>query len=206
MYMHKLVTGSAGIGVVDIQVSAAENIRRLAAAKNCQPQDLTVIVLDKPRHVDLIDEIRKAGARCQMIPDGDVAAGIAAAVDDSGINMMIGTGGAPEGVLTAAAVKCLGGFMQGQLAFMNDDERNRASKMGINDFDRIYSAEELAQGDVFFAATGVTNGDLVNGVRYFAGGAKTHTVVMRSKSRTVRFIETRHYFDHKPGFDSCSTC
>jgi len=205
MYMHKLVTGPAGIGVVDIQASAEENIHRLAAAKGCQPQDLTVVVLDKPRHVDLIDEIRKSGARCYMIPDGDVAAAIAAAVNDSGINMMIGTGGAPEGVLTAAAIKCLGGFMQGQLAFMNDEERTRAEKMGIDDFDRIYSTEELAQGDVFFAATGFTNGDLVKGVRYFSNGAKTHTVVMRSQSRTVRFIETQHYFDHKPGFDSTTT-
>lgn len=205
MYMHKLVTGPDGVGVVDIRNSADENIRLLAAAKKCQPQDLTVVVLDKPRHVELIDTIRKAGARCQMIPDGDVAAAIAASLDDTGIDMMIGTGGAPEGVLTAAAIKCLGGFMQGQLAFNNDEERSRAKQMGIDDFDRIYSTEELAQGDVFFAATGVTNGDLVRGVRYFGNGAKTHTVVMRSQSRTVRFIETHHYFDHKPGFNSDST-
>ncbi|HKJ04889.1 MAG TPA: class II fructose-bisphosphatase [Geopsychrobacteraceae bacterium] len=202
MYMHKLVTGPDGIGVVDIEASADENIRRLAKAKNCQPRDLTIVVLDKERHIGLIDTIRNAGARCLLIPDGDVAAGIAAAVSDSGIDMMVGTGGAPEGVLTAAAIKCLGGFMQGQLDFRNDAERTRARQMGVDDFERIYNAEELARGEVFFAATGVTNGDLVRGVRYFSNGAKTHTVVMRSKSRTVRFIETLHYFDHKPGFDS----
>ena len=114
--------------------------------------------------------------------------------------MMLGVGGAPEGVLTAAAIKCLGGFMQGRLVFMSEEERSRSRKMGINDFDKIYSTEEMAKGDVFFAATGVTNGDLVRGVRYFSGGAKTHTVVMRSKSRTIRFLETIHYFDHKPGY------
>ena len=202
MYMDKLVTGPAGHGVVDIQVSAGENVRRLAEAKGCQPQDLTVVLLDRDRHSKAINGIRQAGARCQLITDGDVAPAIAASVEDSGIDMMMGVGGAPEGVLTAAAVKCMGGFMQGRLVFMNDEERTRAKSMGIDDLDRIYSSEDLAQGEVFFAATGVTNGDLVRGVRYFSNGAKTHTVVMRSKSRTVRFIETLHYFDHKPGFDS----
>ncbi len=202
MYMDKIVTGSAGVGVVDIQKSAGENVEALAKAKGCNPQDLTVALLDRPRHDKAVAEIRNAGARCQLFGDGDVAAAIASAIDDSGIDMMIGIGGAPEGVLTAAAIKCLNGFMQGRLVFMTEEERVRSRSMGIDDFDKIYSAKEMAKGDVFFAATGVTNGDLVRGVRYFPGGAKTHTVVMRSQSRTIRFLETLHYFDHKPGFNS----
>ena len=202
MYMDKIVSGPDGIGVVDIQKSAGENVIALAKAKGCDPQDLTVVLLDRPRHDKAVAEIRKAGARCQLISDGDVAPAIASAVADSGVDLMIGVGGAPEGVLTAAAIKCLGGFMQGRLVFMTEEERVRAKLMGIDNFDKIYTAEEMAKGDVFFAATGVTNGDLVRGVRYFTGGAKTHTVVMRSQSRTIRFLETLHYFDHKPGFNS----
>jgi fructose-1,6-bisphosphatase II len=200
MYMDKLVTGPEGVGNVDMQKSAGENVKALAAAKNCLPQDLMVVLLDRPRHDKAIAEIRNAGARIQLISDGDVAPAVASAIEGSGVDMMLGVGGAPEGVLTAAAIKCLGGFMQGRLVFMSEEERIRASNMGIKDFDKIYTADEMAQGEVFFAATGVTNGELVRGVRYFAGGAKTHTVVMRSKSRTVRFLETIHYFDHKPGF------
>ena len=202
MYMDKIVTGPAGIGVVDILKSAGENVRALAKAKRCAPQDLTVVLLDRPRHDKAVSEIRAAGARCQLISDGDVAPAIASAVADSGVDMMLGVGGAPEGVLTAAAIKCLGGFMQGRLVFMTEEERTRARQMGIDDFDKIYTAEQMATGDVFFAATGVTNGDLVRGVRYFPDGAKTHTVVMRSQSRTIRFLEALHYFDHKPGFNS----
>jgi fructose-1,6-bisphosphatase II len=200
MYMDKLVTGPDGIGVCDMQKSPGENVKALAKAKGCAPQDLMVVLLDRPRHDKAIAEIRKVGARIQLITDGDVAPAVASAIDGSGVDMMIGVGGAPEGVLTAAAIKCLGGFMQGRLVFMSEEERTRSRAMGITDFDKIYSVEEMAQGDVFFAATGVTNGELVRGVRYFAGGARTHTVVMRSKSRTVRFIETLHYYDHKPGY------
>lgn len=200
MYMDKLVTGPAGIGVCDMQKSAGENVKALAKAKNCSSQDLTVVLLDRPRHDKAIADIRKAGARIQLISDGDVAPAVASAIEGSGVDMMLGVGGAPEGVLTAAAIKCLGGFMQGRLVFMSEEERNRSRKMGITDFDKIYSTEEMAKGNVFFAATGVTNGDLVRGVRYFSGGAKTHTVVMRSKTRTIRFLETIHYFDHKPGY------
>ncbi len=200
MYMDKIVTGADGVGAVDIQKSAGENVLALAKAKKCDPQDLMVVLLDRPRHDKAIAEIREVGARCQLISDGDVAPAIASAVPGSGVDMMLGIGGAPEGVLTAAAIKCLGGFMQGRLVFMEDQERTRAKRMGIDDFDKIYSAEEMAQGDVFFAATGITNGDLVRGVRYFPGGATTHTVVMRSRSRTIRFLESQHYFDHKPGF------
>jgi fructose-1,6-bisphosphatase II len=202
MYMDKIVTGPAGRGVVDINKSAGENVMALAKAKGCDPQDLTVVLLDRPRHDQAVAEIRMAGARCQLISDGDVAPAIASAITDSGVDMMLGIGGAPEGVLTAAAIKCLDGCMQGRLVFTTEEERVRARGMGIDDFDKIYSAQEMATGDVFFAATCVTNGDLVRGVRYFLGGAKTHTVVMRSQSRTIRFLEALHYFDHKPGFAS----
>jgi fructose-1,6-bisphosphatase II len=159
---------------------------------------LTVVILDRPRHDKIVAEIRKAGARIHLISDGDVAPAIAAAVAGSGVDMLMGIGGAPEGVLAAAALKCMGGDMQARLVFMNDHERERAVMMGITDFERIYNAEDMARGNVFFAATGVTNGDLLKGVRYFSGGAETHSVVMRSKSRTVRFVTTLHYFDHKP--------
>lgn len=200
MYMDKLITGPAGCGVVDIDRGAGENARNLARSKGCDVGDLTVVLLNRPRHEKAIAELREVGARIQLIEDGDVAPAVATGIAGSGIDMVIGIGGAPEGVLTAAAVRCFGGFMQGRLIFMNDEERERTRGMGIDDLDKTYLAEEMASGDVFFAATGVTNGDLVDGVRYFAGGARTHTVVMRSASRTLRFIETLHSFDHKPGY------
>ncbi len=200
MYMEKIAVGPSAKGAIDINASATENIRRVAEAKGCQPGDLTVVLLDRPRHDKIVNEIRRAGARIHLITDGDVAPAIAAAVDGSGVDMLMGIGGAPEGVLAAAALKCMGGDMQGRLVFMTNEERDRSKKMGIDDFDRVYHAHDMAQGDVFFAATGVTNGDLLKGVRYFSGGAETHTIVMRSKSRTVRFIESLHYFDTKPGF------
>ncbi len=159
-----------------------------------------MVILDRPRHERMVTEIRKAGARIHLISDGDVAPAIAAAVEESGVDLLMGIGGAPEGVLAAAALKCLGGDMQGRLVFMSKEERNRAQGMGIDDFDRVYGIDDMAKGDVFFAATGITSGDLLKGVRYFPGGASTHSIVMRSKSRTVRFIEARHHFEHKPGF------
>jgi len=198
MYMEKIAVGPSAKGVIDINASPTENLSRVAAAKNCYVEDLTVVILDRPRHEKTISEIRRAGARIHLIPDGDVAPAIAAAVEGSGVDLLMGIGGAPEGVLAAAALKCMGGDMQGRLVFMSNEERTRAKGMGIDDFDKIYTAEEMARGDVFFAATGVTNGELLQGVRYFAGGAETHSIVMRSKSRTVRFIKTSHYFDFKP--------
>jgi len=198
MYMEKIAVGPAAKGVIDINESPAVNLKRIAEAKGCHVEDLTVVILDRPRHDKIVSEIRKAGARIHLISDGDVAPAIAAAVAGSGVDMLMGIGGAPEGVLAAAALKCMGGDMQGRLVFMSKEERNRAQNMGITDFDRVYTAEDMAKGDVFFAATGVTNGDLLKGVRYFAGGAETHSIVMRSKSRTVRFIEAQHFFDHKP--------
>jgi len=198
MYMDKIVVGPSAKGVIDINVSPTENLKRVAEAKGCYVEDLTVVILDRPRHEKMIQEVRKAGARIHLIPDGDVAPAIAAAVDGSGVDLLMGIGGAPEGVLAAAALKCMGGDMQGRLIFMTKEERDRAKAMGIDEFDRIYSAEDMARGDVFFAATGVTNGELLRGVRYTAGGAETHSIVMRSKSRTVRFVESKHFFDYKP--------
>ena len=198
MYMEKIVVGPGACGVIDLDASPTENLQRVATAKKCYIDDLTVVILDRPRHDKMVAEIRKAGARIHLISDGDVAPAIAAAVAGSGVDMLMGIGGAPEGVLAAAALKCMGGDMQGRLVFMNDHERERAVMMGITDFDRVYSAEDMARGNVFFAATGVTTGDLLKGVRYFSGGAETHSVVMRSKSRTVRFVSTLHHFDYKP--------
>lgn len=198
MYMEKIVVGPGAYGVIDIDASPTENLQRVAAAKKCYVDDLTVVILDRPRHDKIVSEIRKAGARIHLISDGDVAPAIAAAVDGSGVDMLMGIGGAPEGVLAAAALKCMGGDMQGRLVFMNNHEKERAVMMGITDFDRVYTAEDMARGNVFFAATGVTSGDLLRGVRYFSGGAETHSVVMRSKSRTVRFVNTLHHFDYKP--------
>ncbi len=200
MYMEKIAVGPSAAGAIDITASPTENLTRIAEAKSCNIDDLTVVLLDRPRHEKAIAEIRRAGARIHLISDGDVAPAIAAAVEGSGVDMMMGIGGAPEGVLAAAALKCMGGDMQGRLVFMTDAEKERAPGMGITDFDKIYSCEEMASGDIFFAATGVTNGELLNGVRYFSGGAETHTIVMRSRSRTVRFIQTRHQFEHKPSY------
>ncbi|PKN11928.1 MAG: fructose-bisphosphatase class II [Deltaproteobacteria bacterium HGW-Deltaproteobacteria-4] len=198
MYMEKIVVGPDACGVIDLDASPTENLQRVADAKKCYVEDLTVVIIDRPRHDKMVAEIRKAGARIHLISDGDVAPAIAAAVAGSGVDMLMGIGGAPEGVLAAAALKCMGGDMQGRLVFMDDHERERAVTMGITDFDRVYNAEDMARGNVFFAATGVTTGDLLKGVRYFSGGAETHSVVMRSKSRTVRFVSSLHYFDYKP--------
>jgi len=198
MYMEKIAVGPSARGAIDITASPSENLKRVAQAKNCYIEDLTVVVLDRPRHDRMVSEIRRAGARVLLIPDGDVAPAVATAVEGSGIDLLLGIGGAPEGVLAAAALKCMGGEMQGRLVFMSKEEQARARGMGVDDFERIYQTEDMAQGDVFFAATGVTNGDLLQGVRYFSGGAETYSIVMRSKSRTVRFIKTRHQFDYKP--------
>jgi fructose-1,6-bisphosphatase II len=200
MYMEKIAVGPSACGAIDINLPPAENLKRVAEAKGCHIEDLTVVILDRPRHDKMVSDIRKAGARIHLISDGDVAPAIAAAVEDSGIDLLMGVGGAPEGVLAAAALQCLGGDMQARLVFMSNEERERARAMGINDFDRVYRSAEMARGDVVFAATGVTSGDLLKGVRYFAGGAQTHSIVMRSKTRTVRFIEARHCFASKPNY------
>jgi len=157
-----------------------------------------VIILKRPRHDAIIEEVRKAGARIRLIGDGDVAAAIATTKPETGIDMLLGIGGAPEGVIAAAALRCAGGEFQGRLAPRNNEEIERAKKMGVSDIKKKFSIEELARGDVMFAATGVTDGDYLQGVHFFAGGATTQSVVMRSKTHTVRIINATHYFDHKP--------
>jgi fructose-1,6-bisphosphatase II / sedoheptulose-1,7-bisphosphatase len=167
--------------------------------------DLVVCILDRPRHAELIAKTREAGARIVLIGDGDVSGVIATSSAESGVNMYWGIGGAPEGVLAAAALRCIGGQFQGRLVFRNDDERARATRCGITDFDRKYDLHELAGGDVMFAATGVTDGSMLKGVRRFAGGASTQSVVMRSKTGTVRVIEATHNFKRKTWYENLGT-
>ncbi|MDP2604936.1 MAG: class II fructose-bisphosphatase [Deltaproteobacteria bacterium] len=199
-YMEKIAVGPAGKGVVDLDKTPTENLRALAEAKRCRVEDLTVIILFRPRHEALISEVRQAGARIRLIGDGDVSAAIATTKPETGIDLLLGIGGAPEGVLAAAALRCAGGEFQGRLAPRNNEEIERAKKMGVTDIKKKFKIDELARGDVMFAATGVTDGDYLQGVHFFAGGATTQSVVMRSRSRTVRLINATHYFDHKPSY------
>lgn len=203
VYMNKIAVG-AGLpdGVVDLDETVATNLKNLAKAKGAELSDLQVCILERPRHDELIAKVRETGARIMLIDDGDVSAVMATSQPDSGIDMYIGSGGAPEGVLAAAALQCIGGQMQGRLVFRNDDEKSRAAKAGITDLNRKYGMNDLAHGEVMFAATGVTTGAMLRGVRRFAGGAHTHTVVMRSKSGTVRYIEAHHNFRRKPLIDA----
>ena len=200
VYMDKIAVG-VGEGVVDLDVPPAENLKNLAKAKKISVSDLVVCILDRPRHSELIGKVRAAGARIMLISDGDVSGVIATARPDSGVDIYIGSGGAPEGVLAAAALRCIGGFMQGRLLFRNEDEKGRARRLGIADLNRKYGLEDLAKGDVMFAATGVTTGTMLQGVRRIDHGAVTQSMVMRSKSGTVRMIEAVHNFDRKSNFD-----
>ncbi|GIL18362.1 MAG: fructose-bisphosphatase class II [Oligoflexia bacterium] len=198
-YMDKIACGPGAKGVIDIDQSPTENIRRVADALKKAIGDITVVILDRPRHMDLIEEVRKTGARIHLIGDGDVSAAIACAWPDSGIDLLIGIGGAPEGVISAAALQCLGGDFQGRLKFRNDDEKSRAQKMGIKDLNKKYSIDELARGSVMFCATGVTDGPFLKGVKTLPGRqAKTHSVVMRSQTKTIRTIEAHHHLENKP--------
>jgi fructose-1,6-bisphosphatase II / sedoheptulose-1,7-bisphosphatase len=198
VYMDKIaVGGGLPEGVIDIDAAPRENLAELARAKGVDVGDLVVLILDRPRHQELIANVREAGARIRLIRDGDVAGVIATARPDSGIDIYLGSGGAPEGVLAAAALRSIGGQMQGRLLFRNDDERGRARGMGITDLDRVYHLHDLASGDVMFAASGVTEGTMLRGVRRFPGGVITHSIVMRSKTGTVRVIETEHYLQRK---------
>ena len=199
-YMDKLAVGPEGKGVVSLEKTPQENLRALADAKGVYVEDLTVVVLDRPRHDGLVDQVRKAGARVQILADGDLAAGIAASRPGSGIDILLGVGGAQQGVLAAGAIMALGGEFQGRFRPRNDDERNRLREAGIGDLSRIYGPADLVGDNVMFAATGVTNGHLLSGVRYFRGGATTNSVVMRSRTRTVRWIEAHHRFDFKPEY------
>ena len=198
VYMDKIaVGGGLPQDVVDLDASPEENLKSLSKAKGKNISDMLVCILDRPRHAEVIQAVRDAGARILLIGDGDVSGVIATSDPESGVDLYMGSGGAPEGVLAAAALRCIGGQIQGRLLFRNDDERARARKWGIEDLDKKYSLMDMASGDVMFAATGVTDGAMLQGVRVFSDSATTHTLIMRSKSGTVRKIEAIHNFDRK---------
>ncbi|MGK7863571.1 class II fructose-bisphosphatase [Falsiroseomonas sp. E2-1-a4] len=199
VYMDKIAVGP-GLpeGVVHLDASVEENLANLAKAKGRSINDLVVCLLDRDRHKEIIKRCRAAGARIMMIPDGDVSGVVAVSQLDTGVDIYLGSGGAPEGVLAAAALRCIGGQMQGRLIFESEDQIIRAKEMGITDASRIYSMMDMARGDVMFAATGVTTGPMLRGVRDFGKGAITHSIVMRSKSGTVRYVEGHHNFALKP--------
>ena len=197
-YMEKIAVGPDARGAVDLTRPVAANLHAVADALGKYVEDLTVVILDRPRHDQIIREVREAGARIRLIGDGDVSAAINTCLPDTGIDILIGIGGAPEGIISAAALRCMGGDLQGRLRYRNDAERERARAMGIEDMEKVFRIDELARGDVMFAGTGVTNGDFLKGVRFTGDGARTHSVVMRSRTGTVRYIETEHHFprDH----------
>ncbi|WP_198318703.1 class II fructose-bisphosphatase [Pseudofrankia inefficax] len=191
-YMDKLVTGPEAASVVDITASVEDNVRAVAKAKGILPRDVTVVVLDRPRHADLVDEIRATGARVKLISDGDVAGAVMAASDDTGVDLLLGVGGTPEGIITACAVTCLGGVIQGRLWPTDDAERAKVTAAGL-DVNRVLSTRDLVNSDnVFFVATGITDGELLAGVRYRPGGASTSSLVMRSRSGTIRRVDSQH--------------
>lgn len=202
MYMDKIAVGPKAAGKIDIQAPVEENLKAVASALNKDISDLTVTILDRPRHSELIDKIRKAGARIKLFGDGDVATAIATCFEHSGVDMLMGIGGAPEGVIAAAALKCMGGEFQGRLVPMNEEERERCAKMGITDTNKILSMEDLASGnEIYFAATGISDGELLKGVVYLENNmAKTHSMVARAETGTIRFVEAIHKLDKKPEY------
>ncbi len=195
-YMEKLIVGPTARGRLHIDAPVAENLRALARAFERDVEDLTIVVLDRPRHERLIEDIRSTGARIRLIGDGDLSAGIACAVRGTGVHAVMGTGGAPEGVITAAAMRCLGGEIQARLVASDDHQKARLAELGYFDLDRVYQTTDLAPGDqIFFSCTGVTPGELLHGVRFFGGGARTHTLFMSLTRRIIRFVETIHRED-----------
>jgi len=200
-YMDKIAVGPRAVGAVDLDNSVSENLNAVADKLKKDIEEVTVIVLERERHNELIKEIRKCKCRIKLIRDGDIAGAIAPAIEDSGVDILLGIGAAPEGVIAAAALKCLGGEIQGRLKFRNEEEKSRATKMGIKDIDMKFMIDDLVKGnDAMFAATGVTDGTLLRGVNFTSDGAFTHSIVMRSKTKTVRFIEGHHKFEHFPEF------
>src|SRR5271155_2879381 len=199
-YMEKIAVGPIGRGVIDLDPPPADNLRALAEAKKVYVEDLRVAILDRPRHENLVNEVRRAGAGIKMISAGDLSAAIATTRPESEIDMLIGIGGAHQGVLAGAAIRSAGGEMQCRFVPRNGEEAEACLAMGIMDLKHRYTLEELAGENVMFAATGVTTGDYLRGVRFFSGGAMTNSVVMRSKTRTIRFIEAIHHFDFKPEY------
>jgi fructose-1,6-bisphosphatase II len=199
-YIEKLVVGPEGRGVIDLDKSPSDNLTALAEAKGVYVEDLTVAVLERPRHTKLIREIRAAGARIKLLIGGDLSGALATIRPESGVDVLMGIGGGLQGVLAAAALRCAGGDMQARLTPLTADERRQCHELGINDLRHKYTMDELIRGDVMFAATGVTTGDFLEGVRFFSGGAFTNSVVMRSQSGTIRYLNTRHQFDFKPTY------
>lgn len=198
MYMDKIAVGPKAKGKIDINAPVRDNLKAVANALERQIEDLVVVILDRPRHADIIKQVRDSGARIKLISDGDVSPAINAAVEGTGIHMLLGVGGAPEGVIAAAALKCLGGDMQAKLWAENDAEIERAKAMGIADINKVLTIDDLVPSDdVMFAATAITEGDLLRGVKYFGGGARTHSLVMRCKTGTVRFVDAIHTFERK---------
>jgi fructose-1,6-bisphosphatase II len=198
--MDKIAAGAEGRGVVDLDRSPTDNLKALAEASDVYVEDLTVVILDRPRHEKLIEEVRRAGARIKLIPDGDVSAALAVTAHDSGIDLVMGVGGASQGVLAAAALLSVGGVLQGRFTPSNEEEADRLRAAGITDFTKKLETTDLVKGSVMFAATGVTTGEYLRGVRFFRGGATTNSVVMRSRTRTVRRIDAVHHFDLKPEY------
>lgn len=199
-YMLKIAAGKEAKGYLDIRQSPTENLKRLADVKKQRVADLTAVILDRPRHKELIEEVRAAGARIFLIGDGDVSAAIATATPNSGIDILFGIGGAPEGVIAAAALQCLGGEFQGVLKPRNQSEIDRALKMGVDDINRVFKIDDLARGNLMFCATGVTQGNFLDGVIFKPWGCFTHSLVMRSESGTIRHIRAEHHFDKKPRY------
>jgi fructose-1,6-bisphosphatase II / sedoheptulose-1,7-bisphosphatase len=192
-YMDKIAVGGGyPDGIVDLDLDPSENIKRLAKAKGVSPREIRACILDRPRHSELIAKVRETGASIHLISDGDIAGVIHCSDPETGIDIYMGQGGAPEGVLAAAALRCVGGQIQTRLVFRNDDERSRAARIGITDFNRKYNTLDLASGDVMFAATGVTDGSMLEGIHKVGNFMTSHTIVMRSKTRTVRWIKARH--------------
>jgi fructose-1,6-bisphosphatase II / sedoheptulose-1,7-bisphosphatase len=203
IYMEKIaVGGGLPEGVINLDDAVGKNLQNLALAKHCEVGDLVACILDRPRHKELIAKTREAGARIMLITDGDVAGVIATAMHESLIDIYLGSGGAPEGVLAAAALRCVGGQMQGRLLYEDDSQRERVRGMGHADPNKCFTCEEMAKGDVMFAATGVTPGAMLRGVKRFGGGAVTHSVVMRSRSGTVRYVEAHHNFAQKTWWEA----
>ncbi len=200
MHMEKIAVGPQGRGAISLQNSATDNLKSLADAKGEYVADLTVAILERPRHEGLIAEVREAGARVKLLRDGDVAAAMATCNPETGIDMLLGIGGSHQGIMTAAALRCAAGDMQARLIARNSGEIEQARECGIDDLSKIFTIDEMASGSVMFAGTGVTNGDYLRGVRFYRGGATTNSVVMRSRTHTVRFLQSDHRFDLKPEY------
>jgi fructose-1,6-bisphosphatase II len=200
MHMQKIAVGPEGRGVISLEKSATENLKALADAKGVYVADLTVAMLERPRHESLIAEVREAGARVKLLRDGDVAAAMATTNPETGIDMLLGIGGSQQGIMTAAALRCAAGDMQARFIARDPEEAEKARDCGVRDLAKIYTIEEMASGSVMFAGTGVTNGDYLRGVRFYRGGATTHSVVMRSRTHTIRFLQSHHRFDLKPEY------